>query len=65
MVSARWAAVLLNWASVSGKTYSILCAIHPGVAFTPMVTNLNATPPLNTYTAYPSGDAFYFRLAIP
>ncbi len=57
--------ILLQWSSVTGKTYSILSATNPGSTFSPVTSGLPATPPLNVYTAQPPEAAVYYRLAIP
>jgi hypothetical protein len=53
--------VVLRWPSVAGKSYDVLCATNLHNGFTPLATDLAATPPMNTYqsAAGSAGAAFY------
>ena len=42
--------LVIKWASVAGRTYSIQRTTNLGVPFTPLAAGLPATPPLNSYT---------------
>jgi hypothetical protein len=53
--------IVLQWPSVAGNTFDIWCATNLQSGFTPLVTDIAATPPTNVYQA-PIGStpaAFY------
>jgi hypothetical protein len=55
--------IVLSWPSLPGKTYDVLSATSPTGAFTPIVSDLPATPPVNSYTsAIESPGARYFKI---
>ena len=59
--------VVLEWQSVAGRYYRLLCATNLLNGFNSLVrTNLAATPPLNTATdaAPPSAGLRYYRLEL-
>jgi subtilisin family serine protease len=59
--------VVLEWQSVAGRYYRLLCATNLLNGFDSLVrTNLAATPPLNTATdpALPSAGPRYYRLQL-
>jgi len=54
--------VLLEWSSVTNRSYSILRSSEVLTGFQPVAVNRVATPPMNTYldtTAVPPGPYFY------
>jgi len=54
---------LLQWTSGTGQTYSVMAATNLQTLFTPVASNLPATPPLNVYTATPdSSPASFFSI---
>ena len=54
---------VLQWTSGTGQTYSVMAATNLLAPYTPVATNLPATPPLNVYTATPdSAPASFFRI---
>ena len=53
--------VTLQWGSMAGRSYNLLRASRVTDAFTPIASNLSATPPANTYTdATATGNGPYF-----
>lgn len=53
----------LSWGSGTGYTYRVLRSTHLPHGFTPLATQLPATPPLNTYTTAPdSAPSAFFRI---
>ena len=54
---------LLQWTSGTGQTYSVMAATNLRTVFTPVASNLPATPPLNIYTTETdSVPASFFRI---
>ena len=64
-ISSRRGLMLLEWASVDGKTYAIDLGKQPG-KFEPMKEGIKATPPLNTLELDERelGDAMFFRVRL-
>ena len=56
---------VLSWQSWTDRIYSVEMATNILSGFTPLVSALPATPPLNVYTAsLASTDAAYFRISV-
>ena len=54
---------VLQWTSGTGQTYSVMAATNPRALFTPVASNLPATPPLNGFTsAMESASSTFFRV---
>ncbi len=53
--------LLLQWPSLAGKSYNVWFTTDLSSGFTPIATNLAATPPYNSYqnTLGPSGAGYY------
>lgn len=56
---------VVRWQSHSNRSYAIDSAPDLPTGFTPLVSNLTATPPFNTYTSPPSTNALQlFRIRL-
>jgi hypothetical protein len=56
---------VVEWGSVSNRIYDLLRATNLAAGFTPLVTNLPAHPPMNTYTdAVGSVPAMFYRIRL-
>ncbi|MCE9615196.1 MAG: C10 family peptidase [Lentisphaerae bacterium] len=66
-VDADVAQPVVSWPSVAGKTYTLWRATGLGMAFQPVVSNLVATPPQNTYTdtSLPVWSTAFYRVSVP
>jgi hypothetical protein len=54
---------VVQWLSVSNRSYTLYHSTDPASGFTPLATGLLATPPLNTYSnAISSTNAGYYRI---
>jgi hypothetical protein len=53
--------IVLRWPSMAGKSYDILFASSLNATFNPVVTDIPATPPNNTYSVAitPGSKGFY------
>jgi hypothetical protein len=52
----------LEWSSISGRAYSVLCTTNLSIPFTPLATNILATGVItefHDYTAIETGPFFY------
>lgn len=58
-------AVAISWESFTGRVYSVEIATNTTAGFTPLVSNLPSTPPLNVYTAsLGQAEVAYFRVKV-
>ena len=54
---------VLQWTSGTGQTYSVMAATNLLAPYTPVASNLPATPPLNVYTTETdSASTSFFRI---
>ena len=56
--------LLLQWTSVTNKTYSIEQSVSIRVPFTNLVADISATPPLNTHTTICTETTGVFRIKV-
>ncbi len=55
---------VLTWSSLPNHVYAIHCSTNLATGFVPLITNLPATPPLNTWTdAVPGVAAKFWRVS--
>ena len=55
----------IKWSSTSGKIYSIERTPSLTQGFHPLVTNILATPPVNTYTDTPDAcESYFYRIKV-
>ncbi len=55
----------MYWASHAGRRYSVLSGVDPAAGFSVEVTNLEATPPSNSYTGAPPAAAVrLYRISV-
>jgi len=59
-------ALVLQWASVAGKTYAVKVSTNLAAGFVPLTNGLPATPPVNVYTVtvQHAGNPAYCRVQV-
>jgi hypothetical protein len=55
---------LLNWSSVSGKTYQVWSTTNLLAPFTPISSVITAGAPVLTFTNNPTNTAQYFKIQL-
>ena len=63
-VASMAAKNLLNWSSVSGKTYQVWSTTNLALPFTSFSGSVTATAPALTFTNNPINAARYFRVQL-
>ena len=54
----------LSWPSASGRTYSIQMTTDLGDSWTPLDSNITATPPTNSRSVTPSNSTAFYQITI-